>query len=259
MRERRIKEMNNTPFRKEGGATPFRSDFLKFEYDVKSVMDNGVFSGYASTFDEVPDSHGHIIARGAFSKSLEGGGRNKSGVLMLRGHNPDQIPGVWTTLQEDSRGLYNEGMLFAGPQGTPLGNETHVLMKHRAIQHESIGFDLPREKSGAVKFSAYEKDDKNGYTILKEIELWEVSLISFPANVNARVTAVKEFLRQASTEREFESALRDLGLSKSDAQYLVSLIRPTLRDATGLQRNEEKGGGCVDQILNALKTVNQKL
>jgi HK97 family phage prohead protease len=178
---------------------------------------------------------------------------------MLRGHDPNMIPGVWTELFEDSKGLFNSGQLFIGEEGTQLGKETHMLLKYKAIQHESIGFDLPRDKKGDVQISAYEKDNITGWTHLKEIELWEISLVAFPANVNARVTRVKDILRKAATEREFEQALRESGLSKTNAQYIVSLIKPSLRDAGNTDRKNLDEGGDVNLILNALKNVTSNI
>ena len=242
---------------KETSVAPFKSDFCEIDYDVKEAGSEGTIKGYGSTFDDKPDAHGHIIVRGAFQKSLSRGGRNRTGVMMLRGHDPNQIPGVWTTVNEDAKGLYNEGKLFIGEEGTELGKETYALLKHRAIQHQSIGYDLPRDKTGKVKPEVYEKDEAKGITYLKMIDLWEISLVAFPANINARVTRVKEFLRQAQTEREFEQALRDLGLSKSDAQYVVSLVRPSLRDA--MDADDDKGGDSIDCILSALRSVNSNI
>ncbi len=247
-----------SPFTKE--TTPFRSDLLTFEYDVKAIKEDGSFKGYGSTFDQKPDAHGHIIMSGAFQKSLRRGGRNRTGVMMLRSHNPDRIPGIWTDLHEDHKGLYNEGQLFVGSNdATELGRETHALLRHKAIQHESIGYDLPRDKSGAVKPSAYERDEKKGWTYLKEIELYEISLVAFPANVNARVTRVKDMLMQAETAREFENALRESGLSKSVAQYITKLVRPSLRDVGTGAGEQDKGGDTAAIVLQALRGVSENL
>jgi len=248
-------------YTKDGGMmTPYRSEMIAFDIDTKEALrDDGTFRGYGSTFGDRPDAHGHIIAPGAFQKSLGRGGRNRSGVMMLFGHDATRIPGVWTDLREDKKGLYNEGQLFVGMDGTPLGKEVYVLLKNKAIQHESIGFDLPRDKNGGIKPSAIEKDEAKGITYLKEIELFEISLVAFPANVDAQVTRVKEEVQEAlfsaKTEREFEAALRESGLSKTAALYVTKLAKPSLRELerVGLE------GGDAELILNALRQMNSSL
>jgi HK97 family phage prohead protease len=218
------------------------------EFKADDISDSGRIVGYGSTFGnktENPsffaDSKNDIVLPGAFMKSIVAGGRNRNGILMLRGHNSDMIPGVWDSLVEDKKGLKVEGQLALKTQ---LGSETRELAKMGAFKGLSIGFNVP--KDGA------EIDDKKGVRYLKEVELWEVSLVAFPANKRARITGVKdiETLEQINNERDLEDYLRDAGLSFREAKYMVSLCRKNLRDA-GTIGNEQLTG-----ILDQLKTVN---
>ena len=187
------------------------------------------FSGYGAIFGNV-DSYGDVIEPGAFAESLAQS--QKTGIFpsMLMQHggwgmgSQDMMPiGVWDKLHEDGVGLFNEGVLA----DTPRGNEAYTLMKMQprpAITGLSIGYV-------AKKFTARSKPDEPRRR-LHEIDLMEVSLVTFPANGKARVTDVKS---EGFTERMFEQALREqLGLSRSEAEAITrhgfkSLI--AMRDA----------------------------
>lgn len=255
MRAPFTKELFDTPGIRWSIEVPIQDEYN----DKAALRDDGTFRGYGSTFGDTPDAHGHIVVPGAFQKSLGRGGRNRTGVMMLRGHDAAKIPGVWKDIYEDKKGLFNEGQLFVGEEGTELGKETYALLKHKALRHLSIGFDLPRDRAGNIKPAAIEKDEAKGVTYLKEIELWEISLVPFPANIGAQVTRVKEeaaeLLLRARTEREFEQALRELGLPKSAALYVTKLSKPSLRE---LERAGVEGGDA-DLILTALRQMNSSL
>lgn len=236
------------------------------EFIKEDIQENGVFTGYGSTFGGKPDSYGDIIAEGAFSKSLSKNGRGGLGIAMLWQHKADKIPGVWKKFWEDKKGLGNEGMLALKTQ---LGSDAYELMQIGGIKAQSIGFDLPRDKTGKVKPSAYELDKTKNTRLLKEINLWEVSLVTFPANTNARITGVKN-LKEARTVRELEHYLRDLGLSKNEACHLASMCKSGLRDSGADNEVEEildtinktvedmKTNPVID-ILNTLNSVNEAI
>ena len=128
---------------------------------------------------------------------------------------------------------------------TQLGADAYELLQLDALKGMSIGFDLPRDKAGKVKPDAYELDKEKNTRLLKRINLWEVSLVTFPANTRARVTGVKNF-EDVKTERDLENALRESGLSKSESQYIVKLCRPSLR---------ESGRDGIESDLTSLKTA----
>ena len=160
--------------------------FVWHPFEIKDTAPNGTFQGYASTFGGDPDSHGHVIVEGAFKKTLAKGGRNRTGIAMLFAHDVHSPIGRWTELHEDSKGLWVEGRLS---MGTNKGREVFELLRDGALQHMSIGFDFPRDEQGNIKAGAIEQ--ANGVTYLKELELWEISLVTFPANIGAVVTRVK--------------------------------------------------------------------
>lgn len=224
--------------------------YLNVPFEVKSadISDDGTFRGYGSIFDRKPDDHRDIISPGAFTETLANGGRNRTGIAMLWQHQTGMIPGVWASLREDKKGLASEGRLALK---TTLGNDVYELLKLAAEigtfkLSQSIGYD-------AIE---YEVDEKKKIRDLKKVELWELSLVTFPAKLGATVTTVKS-IEDARTERELENVLRDSGLSKQAAQYLVKLCKPSLREADdgGLILGIEAFSG----ILDGLKEVNQDL
>lgn len=158
---------------------------------------DGVFEGYASVFDVV-DLGGDSVARGAFSKSL---GKRKC--KMLWQHEMDQPIGVWDEVREDSHGLYVKGRILTE---VAKGREALALLKAGAIDSMSIGYRTIESTT-----------DTTGVRKLLEVDLFEISLVTFPMLPDAKVTDVKSI----TTERDFERFLRDAGYSKSEAKALT--------------------------------------
>ena len=210
-----------------------------FHYDFKQVSAEGEFEGYGSLFDNEKDSYGDIIAKGCFSRTLQEGGRNKNGVAMLYQHDPKLIPGAWTSIEEDSLGLRVKGKLA----NTQLGKECHELLKLGALKGLSIGYNPVR----------WEIDEEKDCRTLKEVDLWEISLVTFPAKIPATITSVKQ-IEEARTERDLENVLRESGLSKSASQYLVKLCKGNLRESNSLgDSKEEKAKKILETIRSAKK------
>lgn len=137
--------------------------------------DDGTFQGIASVFGEL-DSYDDTVAEGAFKKTLKE--RGSQGIKMLWQHRATEPIGIWTDVQEDKKGLLVEGKLALGTQ---RGKEAHELLKMGALDGLSIGFMTKK----------YEMDEDTGIRMLQEIDLWEISLVTFPALSSARITDVK--------------------------------------------------------------------
>jgi uncharacterized protein len=135
----------------------------------------GVFEGYASLFN-IPDLGKDVMVPGAFAASLKA--RGASGVRMLWQHDPAQPIGVWLQLVEDKRGLYVRGRLELA---VARAREVYALMRDRAVDGLSIGFRT--QKSW--------RDPRTGIRRLERIDLWEISIVTFPMLPQARVGAVK--------------------------------------------------------------------
>jgi uncharacterized protein len=175
------------------------------------------FSGYGAVFGNT-DSYGDVIDKGAFRKTI--GEAKKSGQYpaMLMQHGgwamsaDDLTPiGIWTEFEEDDTGLKVTGKLA----DTVRGREAYGLMKmspRPAISGLSIGYR-------AKKFTIGTKPDEPRRR-LHEVELVEVSLVTFPANPKARIGAVKS--GSGLTIRDAETALRDVGFSLSEAKAVLA-------------------------------------
>jgi uncharacterized protein len=144
--------------------------------ELKMLGEAGAFSGYASLFGKV-DLGKDRVERGAFLKSLAR--RGAAGVRMLFQHDPAEPIGAWRVIREDGRGLYVEGVLS---DGVKRAREVHQLMKSRAIDGLSIGFQTVRAKS----------EPKTGVRQILEADLWEISVVTFPMLPSARISDVKE-------------------------------------------------------------------
>lgn len=181
-------------------------DYLDVPFKVKAVSDDGLFSGYGSVFGVV-DSYQEVVAPGAFKESLEG--RIPS---LLWQHRSGEPIGVYSKVAEDNIGLHVEGKLALK---TARGAEAYELLKMGAISGLSIGY-VTREDT---------YDKVTGVRTLKKLDLWEVSLVTFPANDSARVATVKS-IESISSLADAEAFLRDAGgLSRREAVAVLARIK----------------------------------
>ncbi|MCA1368081.1 HK97 family phage prohead protease [Bradyrhizobium sp. BRP14] len=206
-----------------------------FSLQVKELTEDGTFEGYGSIFGNV-DSYGEKVMPGAFVESLAKHKREGSSVLMLWQHNPNEPIGIWEDLAEDAKGLWGKGHLILEVQ---KAREIHALMKRKAIGGLSIGYrETDTDQNGAVR-------------VLKKLELYEISPVSFPANRRARIEAVKsermeEFARRLRDGdpmpiKEFEDILREAGVPKSMAVAIAShgYAKAIRSESEGSKANEQ--------------------
>ena len=191
-----------------------KTKYLERPFKVKSVESDGTFTGHASVFGEL-DSYRDIVMPGAFKKSLkEDFIAKQRKVPMLWQHNSWAPIGVYPTIREDDIGLYVEGQCNMKVQ---QGLECHALMEQGALSGLSIGYTTVTS----------EWDEKELTRKLIEVNLWEVSPVTFPAGDSARVSSVKS-IEGLVTLSEVEDYLRDAcGLSRKEAVILVSRIKAT--------------------------------
>lgn len=147
--------------------------FCRLGEDI-AVTDGCRIEGYASFFG-LTDQGGDVVMAGAYRKSLERLKRERRAVRMLWQHDPAQPIGVWDEITEDSRGLRVKGRILTEVE---KGREAVALVAAGAIDGLSIGY----------RTVTAEKDAK-GQRLLREVELWEVSLVTFPMLPEARVGA----------------------------------------------------------------------
>ena len=143
---------------------------------MRSIDGNGVFAGYASLFN-VRDNGGDIVLPGAFARSLRRKGAR--GIRMLHQHDPAQPVGVWHEIREDDRGLFVRGRLALG---TARGRELAELVRIGALDGLSIGF----------RTVVAGRDPARRARLLKAVDLWEISLVTFPMMPGARIGGFRD-------------------------------------------------------------------
>jgi len=140
---------------------------------------DGVFEGYASLFG-VPDLGKDVVMPGAFAESLRR--RGPDGIRLLWQHDPAEPIGRWLSVDEDARGLRVRGRLNLAVE---RAREIYALLRESAVDGLSIGFRVVRAK----------RDRPAGLRRLEALDLWEISLVTFPMLPGARVSAVKRLGR----------------------------------------------------------------
>ncbi len=166
---------------------------------LKELTEEGTFEGYASVFGQV-DQGDDVVAKGAFRSSLQ-----IRMPKMLYQHSPDQPIGTWLEAREDDHGLYVRGKILTE---TSKGAEILALMKAKILDGMSIGFRTIKAM----------RDEKTGIRTLLEVDLWEISVVTFPMLQSATVDNVKG----KWTKRMVEQALRDAGMPNAMAVKLIS-------------------------------------
>lgn len=139
-----------------------------------AIRPDGVFEGYASLFG-VADGAGDVVMPGAFRDSIAR--RGAAAIRMLFQHDPGQPIGVWRELSEDNRGLLVRGQLTRNVQ---RADELRRLLAEGAVDGLSIGF----------KTLVASRDRATGHRRLMRLDLWEISIVTFPMLAGARVTAL---------------------------------------------------------------------
>ncbi|MDE9544217.1 HK97 family phage prohead protease [Xenorhabdus bovienii] len=184
---------------------------LDMPLNMKSVSDSGEFEGYGSVFG-LKDSTDDIVLPGAFANTLKLWKEKGSLPALLWQHRMDEPIGIYTEMKEDETGLYLKGRLLI--EDDPLARRAHAHMKAGSLSGLSIGYVL---KDG-------EYDRTKAAFLLKDLDLWEVSLVTFPANDDARVSNVKSALVRGDipTSDCIERVLRDIGLSRTQAKAFMS-------------------------------------
>lgn len=173
--------------KRAAGASPEQKastrEYKAFKFELESTDESGEFSGYAAVFGN-RDSGGDIIEKGAFSNTIR---EDFDRIKILALHNDCWLPvGKPLELREDDKGLYIRGKI----SDTSMGRDIQTLMKDGVLNELSIGYD-------AVEFDF---DSDGGVRHLKEIRLWEVSIVTWAMNDQAKIDEVKSVMEDLRTE-----------------------------------------------------------
>ena len=225
----------------EHADLPFEIDGIETKQD-EDGNEVGEFEGLAAAFDNL-DLVGDIIKAGSFKGTI----KSPKKIKMLWQHNSDMPVGVWKQFEETEKGLFAKGNLILGVR---QADEAQLLMKAKALDGLSIGFRIPNKGS--------EFDDQTGVRTITKIDLWEVSLVTFPANPKSRISRVKAMAQEVKTIRDFENLLHhECGFTVNQAR---AIAEHGWKDAAELLAGADAGrtsellGGAddLDELSEAL-------
>lgn len=169
-------------------APPANKSGRAIQVKVDDVLEDGTFTGYGSVFN-VLDRGYDIVMPGAFAASLEQHKKMGTTPALLWQHDPCNPIGIWMDVKEDSHGLYVKGKLLTEFESA---RQAHVLMKHGALSGLSIGYECTVWETDQTQQSVGPMDCYQPQVRkLKEIDLWEVSVVTFPMLPVARIDNVK--------------------------------------------------------------------
>lgn len=209
-------------------------------FKIKSLSEAGEFEGYGSVFG-VKDHGSDIVMPGAFTKSLAGWQAKGKLPPVLWQHDTHEPIGPHLDMKEDETGLFVKGRLLI--EDDPVARRAYAHMKAGSVNGLSIGYSL----------NDWEWDSAKGAYLLKEIELWEVSVVTFAMNELAFVTDVKSMLAkgEAPTEEQLEHALRSVGLSPVQAKSLMT------SGYSGLQQPEQRDSVALKSMQHLIEKLSQ--
>lgn len=234
--------------RKSGTAV---REYKAVRFNVESVdEDSGEFSGYASVFGNVDDG-GDIVEKGAFSRTIK---EDFDRIKILSQHNDCELPiGKPLELREDDKGLFIRGKI----SDTQKGRDIQILLKDGVLNELSIGYD-------AVTFDF---DSEKGIRHLKEVRLWEVSIVTWAMNDQAKIDEVKSLAEALKSEAKAGKITRArldalkpfIAVVRELADILGPFLEPPVPEEPETQNNitkstqepvkETKKSGIVFEII----------
>ena len=219
------------------------SDTLDIRFEAKSIHEDGEIEGLGSVFNN-QDKGGDVVLPGAFTKTLEAHSMRNTMPKFLRGHDSDRIIGAWTEMREVPEGLYCKGHIFKEIED---GRETHFLAKKGQLDGLSIGYEVKEAQT-----------DRDFRRHLSALDLWEVSLVTFPMNPEARVTGVKHAQSPGDVERvlrkEFPKEFARLIVANGYTKTIQILESKDRREADSV--NE---AGAFKSLMDQLQSFEEQL
>lgn len=213
--------------------------YIDRPFEVKAIDDEGVFTGYGSVFGNV-DSYKEIVAPGAFADTLAEWKASGRLPPVLWQHRSGEPVGPYLEMFEDTHGLFTKGQLLV--KDVVRAKEARALMQAKAVNGLSIGF--------VVREDSYDK--LTGIRTLKRVDLWEVSIVTFPANPAAQIANVKSAIDALEDLDSIERYLCQAGsFSRAQSKALLHRIK-----ALSAQRQAEPEDA---DVLAALQSLQRSL
>lgn len=212
-----------------------KHEFKKMRFKMDDYNEEeGIFSGYGAVFENI-DSGGDIIEPGAFTKTLAEGWER---VKVLALHNDCWLPiGRPVELREEPNGLFISGKI----SDTTMGRDVKVLLKDRVLNELSIGYD-------PIIFDY----DENGIRHLREIKLWEVSVVTWAMNPEAVITSYKSMQ---------ETAARALAIKQDLLQELKEgrkISNSRLKSLKDVSKSMKDSARTIDAVIREASNESGK-
>lgn len=227
-----------------------KDNLVRGEFGASSVLEmkevddkTGEFEGYASVFG-IRDQGYDIMEHGAFANTIAQ--RGPAGVKMLWHHDPRDIRGEWLEMREDTRGLYVRGRLI---KELSTFADTQVLLRNKLLDGMSIGYRTKK----------YVIDNEAEARRLQEVDLLEISLVTFPMNQESLISRVKS--DNLPDVREFERLLvRDAGFTAKQAKTIISSgYKSVLGERDAAPVPNEENAEMVAQLNALTSKIRAKL
>lgn len=209
-------------------------ELCEVKFTQAGANDPVEFDGYGSVWGRV-DSYGDTVVKGAFGDSLKA-----RRPMMLFGHNPGRVPGKWVSASENDQGLLLKGQLTPGHSEA---SDIAASLKHGSLNGLSIG-----------GYTTKSEATQDGGRVIKGFDLYEVSIVSMPAEQEARIDtqSVKAMLDKAGKLSDFEDILREAGMSKDAATSTVSRFVKVVRGDPEVSRDDVKAAGVMLEAIRGL-------
>lgn len=217
------------------------------EHLVKSfemkAQDNGTIAGYFSTYEKTPDSYGDIIESGAFTKTLEKRKASGHPFPLCFNHDFDKIIGVVDSVEEKENGPYIEAHFL----DTELAQDVRKFVQSGAVYQFSFAYDVLKAREPNSEEKA------NGVmNVLQEVEVFEISVVTVPANQNAVVTDVKA-IPEPETKAGRRNRKSDEDIIRNCIDSLKSLLDESDEDKEKEEAIEEETAPEVNEASEEQK------
>ena len=232
--------------------------FKTFEMKLKDDG-NGIIEGYFSTYEKTPDSSGDIIEPGAFTETLEK--RKESGhpFPLCFNHDFSAVIGAVDEVKDTEKGPFIRAHFL----NTELAQDVRKMLQSGAIYQFSFAYDIL-----GVRKPDEEEQKVGVFQVLTKLEVFEVSVVTVPANQNAVVTDVKSGRRNSKKDAEVIKQIRDLaqslldedddtkpGENQAENGKAATAVNEASKEQAGAGNSKETEA-LLDKINSILKETN---
>lgn len=237
-------------------------------FELKANGDNGTIEGYFSTYETTPDSYGDIITPGAFTETLKKRAETGHPFPLCFNHDFDKIIGVVDSIEEKEHGPFMTGHFL----DTELAQDVRKFIKSGAVYQFSFAYDVLEDRKPT------EGEKANGVlNVLTKLDLFEVSVVTVPANQNAIITEVKSETPETKAGRrnrksdedtiksiiELAESLLDDGTFNEDPEESEEAekseeVAPEVNEASEEQTVEDNSKKSANDLLSRIKTIKEE-